>query len=540
MEDNQSFDDIIQHKLKNFNVGYKPANWDKFAAEGLNKIDPEKDAFDVEIKSRLADHTVPYQSAHWAVFEHRLDASLHDTYAEELDQFVQGSLHNYTVGYDPQSWDILQQKILERRQYLRRLMLTKSTEAAIIIFALFTFFRFFPNFKFTTPDSNASKTEIISPIKPVGPDAIDIASLNTNSSSSPLKTHPSTKKQAAGKTIQFDAAQDVIEKVNTPTPVIALNQSTQVPLVNVDNLAQTTLGSAPVALSLLEQKLTKLSDHTLDLNARLNNSSKRSHLISVAHIDQAYIDLDKPLGDFTPAIQEAAHNPRFRLGVFGGADLNIVRVSQFELTVQPQKKPFIGVATDFVSAGYNAGMDLTYQIGRVMLETGIQYTQINYYNPENYYQLIREGLVIEKARYTNQANIIELPVHIHYRLSKSPDRFNTSFFAGVSSNVITKFTSEAFRTPSQANLRSNNLEAKSDLEQEFALFQLAIRNRFSIKEVKSLFYLDAGLNMEYLLTDRHGLFMQMGYNHPLQNSGFGGNQDVISQLSSKLGMRMSF
>ncbi len=533
MEDNQSFDKLIQEKLKDFHVGFNPADWDRFAAEELNKLnqeDPEE--FDTVIKNKLAYFAVPYRPDHWMVFEHRLDPSLHDTYAEELDQFVQGTLRHYTVGYNPQTWDLLQQKIKERRQYLRRLILTKSTEAAIIILALFTFFRFFPNFQFSDPAQ-----EIITQVASVQTKSSttkNISNSNTNSSSLPPKTESlliSTKNKAAVTASGLDAAQDILP-AETTSLVSGLMKLPEAELNTPDIIA-----SLPPTIERLPAVLSRTY---AVLSARQDRQTKQPKNTELTRVDQAEINLQKPLGDFTPHFEPDKFAPKFRIGVFGGADLNIVRVSQFELTVQPQKKPFIGVATDFVAGGYNAGMDLTYQIGRVMLETGIQYTQVNYYNPENYYQLIKEGLVIEKARYTNEANIIELPVIVHYRLSKNPDRFNTSVFAGVSANIITKFTSEAFRTPSQANLRSNNLEAKSELEQEFALFQLAIRNRFSSSEVKNLFYFNTGLNLEYLLSDRHSLFMQLGYNHPLQNIGMGGNQDIISQLSSKFGVRMTF
>lgn len=539
MENNRSFDKLIQQKLKDFQVGYKPADWDKFAAGELINADPDSSSFDKLLKDKIIQHKVPYQAAHWTSFEHRLDASLHDNYAEELDLFVQGALHQYSVGYDPNSWNILEQKMVERRQYLRRLMLTKSTEAAIIIFALFTFFRFFPSLQFnqSAPD-NASVV-----INQPGLDPLiipDISSSNTNSSSNPLKpltSVTSTKRPAVAQATQPSTAQDLsIPKY--PEGVVPLAGHIQ-PL-NRDNPEPALISSVQFATLLPPTAATSLVPPALNLQKRLDRQPGMPDLASTALINQADIDLDKSLGDFRPFVVAYKPASRFRLGVFGGADLNIVKVAQFELTVQPHKKPFIGVATDFVAGGYNAGMDLTYQVGRVMLETGLQYTQVNYYNPKNYYQLIKEGLVIEKARYTNEANIIEMPVHIHYRLSKSPDRFNTSFFAGISANIVTKFTSEAFRTPSQANLRSNNLEAKSELEQEFALFQLAIRNRFSSTEMQNLFYFDAGFNFEYLLDDRNGLFMQLGYNQPLQNIGIGGNQDVISQLSSKLGVRMSF
>lgn len=533
MEDNQSFDKLIQDKLKDFHVGFKPADWDRFAADELDQLNQNKpEVFDVIIKDKLVHFSVSYQPDHWTILEHRLDSSLHDTYAEELDQFLQGALRHYSVGYNPQTWILLQQRIKERRQYLRRLFLTKSTEAAIIILALVTFFRFFPNFQF--PDPSSEKINPVATI-PNASTTKDISNSNTNSSSHPSQTGSllaSTKNKAVVTASGLGAAQDIL-----PSETTNLSSG----LGEVLTLNEVNTQAITTTLTPFIERVTAVLPHTNpNLSARLEQQTKRLKFSELTHVDQAEITLQKPLGDFTPHFEPDKFAPKLRIGVFGGADLNIVRVSQFELTVQPQKKPFIGVATDFVAGGYNAGMDLTYQLGRVMLETGIQYTQVNYYNPENYYQLIKEGLVIEKARYTNEANIIELPVHIHYRLSKYPDRFNTSLFAGVSANIITKFTSEAFRTPSQANLRSNNLEAKNELEQEFALFQLAIRNRFSSNEVKNLFYFNTGINLEYLLSDRHGLFMQLGYNHPLQNIGMGGNQDIISQLSSKLGLRMSF
>jgi len=136
----KEFDDILKHKLDQFDEAYDPESWERLEKriedEGLS----EDSDFDESIRAALAGFAGIESSPDWERMEQQLSNE------EELafDNEVKDKVGKYAAPYDPSSWPILNDKITEDERLRRKLIGAKVLEVAAVLIAMLTLFNFLP------------------------------------------------------------------------------------------------------------------------------------------------------------------------------------------------------------------------------------------------------------------------------------------------------------------------------------------------------------------------------------------------------------
>ena len=92
-------------------------------------------SFDAQLKSTLENLEIPLEPTAWAAFEQRFPASAPPA-ADAVDEAVKRSLEQLETPYQPSHWDLLAKQLMRIEQLRRRIWISKSAEAAMLLLFL--------------------------------------------------------------------------------------------------------------------------------------------------------------------------------------------------------------------------------------------------------------------------------------------------------------------------------------------------------------------------------------------------------------------
>ena len=541
----QSFDKFIKESLQDYRKADTPGDWGSFAERVAREVDSDPaDLFDEAVRDRLTHYEAPFNASHWDQFAHRLDASLHDQYAEELDQHVHLSLKDYQVPYAPDTWPVLEKKLVAHRRYVRRLYFTKAMEVAALVLFLFTFYRFWPVYheliQKGEPQGPIASIPMPEPVTPTSGNessgatrlqaenpTFAQADVRTSSTGLPPAnstefldaSHPasSPSKAPAATTGNFHSIEEaeihslikthepeLANVAPAPTPPPVLSQRTQEVPLSIEE-SRRAPGIMDIAFNALPVNFTEAASHENAIHLSAYQKESRQHV------------------------------PK-RLSMFGTMDINHALLSAFKLN---DKVAFN--EKEVTNLGHGAGISILFDYGKVELETGIQYNNIQN-NPNTQVKVGTPTIGIEDFDYyLIDWDVIKLPLNALYKL-KDEGRFQYYASFGVDLSIIAQATYHysapaisAFRVTDPNDDAGRN--SKLTVSRDIAQMQTSLLDK---GKKDAYFNVHIGAGFEYLLTDRHRLFFETAYQQPLVTPSVINEKDRFKIISSKLGARMEF
>jgi hypothetical protein len=223
--------------------------------------------------------------------------------------------------------------------------------------------------------------------------------------------------------------------------------------------------------------------------------------------------------------------------------LSVYVNSDFNRIHTPYDKLFNRDAYVQNRGGFGAGASLIIGGERMNLETGIQYSAKNY-SPEQVVELFSPNEFKAYKAVSLEGidlNIVSVPLNVLYRFDNTGKwRFYT--LAGISGQLAVKaeYDTErkelAFPSPYLRESESEYVNQGNRSLLESKDFNQGLLDGGALKD--NLFItLNAGIGVEYLISEKMRLFAQPQYQFNFFNTGLGPNDDRIDIFSFQLGTR---
>lgn len=156
--ENRSLDDIIKSSLENFEVEQNSHDWafmEKMLDNEASTDDlSEGNDIDAIAKNALQNHIVPFAETDWEIMDSLLDDA---GFPHEIDQTARKALQDFEASSP--NWERMEATLSEIEHIRRHLILSKSIEVVLFIFAIWTVGNFLPFKQKTSKSPSAIKTE---------------------------------------------------------------------------------------------------------------------------------------------------------------------------------------------------------------------------------------------------------------------------------------------------------------------------------------------------------------------------------------------
>ncbi len=532
--DVDSIDVTVKEALKNFKMPYNPSDWAIMEAalesDVLNDIDELA-------KTALENYTVPFSLMDWEMMDEYLDEA---GFPHEVDQAAKAALKQYESAM-PSNWKAMETALIESEKVHRQLIITKSIELFLFVFAIWTLGNFLP-FKQKTSNTiifpiensinkninkNINKTTKPQAEVNVLPSVQQISSIGNEENSnealqntSILRNTPA-KQQAVRRHLFENTIENVvknsiknaIENTNEGNPPSDSNKNTEVAPSGIQPMA--TLITKPLEEQLVtfpNKKGSPFKTNTEEMN--LENSW--------TYLDTKTLTLDAELENLptTSVTNDYHYYPlRFKLGV--SPQYAIVTNNNSYLNNRK-------IATGFAT---NVGID--YAISKdIEISSGI------IYNKKSYTQQQQQLFSNSYNQYTLNSiqnvklDIIQVPIRLNYNMKKN-DKTRLYAITGVTAGLIMKVMKET-KAASLANGILNFHTTNDDLTTE-ALATPGILQSGEIS-TSSFITVDIGLGLEHQVNNRLSFFIEPMYQNSAEKIGT--TKDAYQNYSLSMGSRI--
>ena len=340
--------------------------------------------FDSQLKSALENLEVPLEPTAWEAFEQRFPAPVPQP-ADAVDQAVRRSMQQLDTPYQPAHWEILASRLTRIEQLRRRIWVSKSAEAAILLLLLllgnaYGFFGFQP--RHSTPAAPARQEPMA-----------DAGKTRTGRTHA-LPNNSGPQENNGGFFVPLDASQRVGNESFVNNGLVsesALSLQATAPDVAIVTL-QNEPGQRSVMLPF--SPLSTLDFMTLSLQELLN-----------------------PLKEVTPKAPLAS---RFYMATYASLDQNKVRMG-----TESRQSP-----------GYGGGLLIGFRPGKWGVEAGVAFSQKNY-TPQKQVEIyagsLNQGYYGSFADQVN-ADLVSVPVKVTRRVARF-GKTSVHATAGMTANV---------------------------------------------------------------------------------------------------------
>jgi hypothetical protein len=532
-------DEAAKSALEDFQVKYNPADWAIMGAI----LDAEMpDEIDELAKSALENYAVPFVAMDWEIMDEELDGA---GFPNEIDEAAKAALRQFETAM-PSDWATMETALMEAEQVRRQLVITKSIELFLFIFAIWTIGNFLP-FKQKSSDAVIYPIENITTNKN-NTNLENIAvgesqpQANENSTSNNLSTFNQSSEN--GFDNQLLESKENIKTSITPNsnsnfesnlPIINTNKINTVP--PTENNGETTIATANKPIATLETKEAEevlvtypnKKGKTFNANNLTNNSAPEviTSIGNATFLDTKSFDVnhntkEKPFNDYTLA------KPSFYP----------LRMKTF---VGPQYATFTNNNANYskqkTASGISAGLGIDYALSnKFEISSGITYNHKSYTHREqavfanSYNQFTLSSIQDVKT------DIIEVPVRVNYNIKKD-DRIRLYGITGVTAGVIMKVvksTQAASLANSVFNLRDKGTaDAMSTADAANANSGILKSGSMS---TSSFITADVGLGLEYQTSGRYSFFIEPMFQHSLTKIGT--DEESYQNYGLSLGSRI--
>jgi hypothetical protein len=541
LDDVNDIDNAAKAALEDFQVQYNPADWAVMQvildAEMPNEID-------ALAKSALENYAIPFVAADWEMMDEALDDA---DFPHEVDEAAKAALRQFETAM-PSGWAAMESVLVEAEQVRRQLIITKSIELFLFIFAIWTIGNFLP-FKQKSSDS------IIYPIENVMNNknndnskniAIEKNQAQANENSMPAihnlsifnpSSENSFDNQSSGNTGSINPS--ITPKSNSSfelnLPIINTNKINTVP--PTENNGKTKFATVKKPIATLETKETEEILVTYPNKKgkifNTNNSTSSSANEAIASIENAnFLD--------AKSFDVAYNNSTETLF----QDYSLVKESFYPLRmkgfVSPQYATFTKNNTNYskqkTASGISAGLGIDYAISnKFELSSGITY------NHKAYTQREQEVFANSYNQFTLNSiqniklEIIQVPLRMNYNIKKD-DRIRLYGITGITAGVIMKVvksTQAASLANGVFNLRDKGTDTMSTADATSSNSGILQSGSMS---TSSFITADVGLGLEYQTNSRYSFFIEPMFQHSLTRIGT--DEESYQNYGLSLGSRI--
>jgi hypothetical protein len=539
-------DEAAKSALGDFQVKYSPADWAIMGAA----LDAEiPDEIDDLAKSALENYAVPFTAMDWEMMDEALDNA---GFPNEIDEAAKAALRQFETAM-PSDWAAMESVLMEAEQIRRQLIITKSIELFLFIFAIWTIGNFLP-FKQKSSDS------IIYPIENV--------TTNKNNKNLENITAEETQPQANENPIpaihnlsifspssenSFDnQSSGNIENVKPSiTPNSNSSFELNLPIINIDKIntvppmesnGKTTIATADKPIATLETKETdqvlvtypNKKGRAFNTNNSTNNSTENSVTEAVISTENANF-LDKKSFNINKNAKENL------LGNYTLAEASFYRL-RMKAFVSPQYATFTNNNASYsrqkTASGISAGLGIDYALSnKFEISSGITYNHKSYVAREqavfanSYNQFTLSSIQDVKL------GIIQVPIRVNYNIKKD-DRIRLYGVTGITAGMIMKVvksTQAASLANGIFNLRDGKITADAMSAAEAAGANSGVLQSGSMN-TSSFMTVDIGLGLEYQTGGRYSFFIEPIFQHSITKIGI--DQESYQNYGLSLGSRI--
>jgi len=535
-----SFDEMIQQNLGNLDgAAVVPMNWDALS----DKLDVElgaeieADPFDQMVQKSLENlDGEKYVAMDWGAMDNKLDTEAHieDVY---LDTVAYGHLKNMETPYNQEHWKIMASRLDEEYAYRRKVMITKSLEAAVVLLLIWTAVNFFPfqpanqNVANSNQDNTNNLKEVV-----VTPGNLYASDESTSTVSN--STNTVTPQNAESEVIVEEIASLPTTYAFGNNNALAINED----LINIippvvshrikTSPSPSLSEAASVSLIAKEKKYNSAliaedlgsEGNILEEKLKIQISPLQSLLPSLLSSEEYEENDYSSIPDIFRKKKLRTHDVFFSM--FSNLNFDYVESDFYNKDIRQQDV----FQRDRYS--YGGGFALGFQLKRFLVETGLSYNYVSYTQraEANIIGSFAKGFVEEQWE-DAELNMVQVPLNIQYSfLLKKKWRMYSLTGLSLNVAVTNNFNFQVEETT------ATRAPIESKIANEAATYQ-------GLFEGGSLYqnsYLTAniGLGIERKLTYRWSVFLQPVYRHYILFDGLGPNQDRIYSGNVSFGAKV--
>lgn len=504
--------------------------------------------FDRILGEKLSRIEVKYDPESWQLLEQRLDvdaAGVPEADDKELDEAVFHKLHHYHVPYNSSHWHLMSSRLEQEFSLVRQILRYKVLELGMVGLLLLTIIQYLPlQTSVTDAPWKPQKEKIQSPSilheqdhPAPGPSALPADRPVAAVPSEVLPAEPVVSAPAMAGDARSEDGESALAVNTTRSPVSTPSQF-KVPVLE-NNITNNDLAEKlqrenqqATALSLPQEQKPPLPKNSFEM--------PQEDFLTTA-LDPLYPGLLSYNSKVEEAILEYQPPKRktfFRVGMFGGVDYNrIITPADEELGLDRLSR---------YAAGYGGGLTFGLEFGRWETETGLIYAAKQYQaRPIVFFQgSFRDGYLGRGVK-DIEINVINVPLNFRYNFLRN-EKWRMYALAGASIQVAVqanyytanqdRFRSASFRpapAPTSGNIRSSVFRTPAD-ELPGGWFEGG-----SFEENGYLTG-NVGLGLERYFSGQWSIFVQPTYQHSINYflRGLGPTKDEINTFSMYTGIRL--
>lgn len=562
-------DDVAQSALEDFEVPYNPDDW--LSME--QKIDAEiPDSIDELAKTALNDFEVPFLPIHWAIMDNQLDDA---GFPHEIDEAAKAALHKYE-STQPSDWAALESSLMEEENVRRQLILTKSIELVLFVFAIWTIGNFLP---FSHKSSAVSTTPSKETVQQKNTTAAPQANNNTDSKvdESTLLNFSSLTESGNDLSVEY--------KANVPTNLSIDNHSTTEPknssvIFKIENSAlpfiqkieadesNMTKEKASTAQPLatlsadeflksekdnfklsLSDNLEVIAANSFDSNINLNDAQVVSDELVTYGKDKKgpvlTLKADKSQSTNTLIVASFVETktPKLVIGIPEDleSEINSTYITppfHIKSSISTQRAAFIEEDKNHSAVGYATNLGIDYAISdKLEFSTGFAYNSKSYsYRALTPFVNANHPQVVDISRNV-KLDILQIPLRLNWNIKKNK-KTRLYTLAGITPGLIMKEDTR--------NLHSSLINDVTAATYRNILEDDGDNNFASTVEVKStndkisartFLTADVGIGLEYKTNTRFSFFIEPLFQRSI--GGVGDNDEKYKNYSLALGSRVT-
>ncbi len=487
LQNQDTFDQHIHNKLSALESPMPAGSWEQFS----KVLDAElpaggEAAFDAIIKKTAGTISAATKVTSWDSLSRLMDKDpiLGNTPENVADYAVRSKLNYSEPAYKAQHWQMLSDKLDLQDDRKAKVVLFKAIELALIFALLLTTFNYYvPVNLFEQKQGSGEST----PQKGVP------AKKKTTSREVPMAANT---QQYFEHSDQFDANSAAMSGVN----LIQIDGASVFAAVSPN--ANVSFASAHAADASISDQLPALWPTLLLVQGRdLQFAAQHSNSTT------------KPL--------VAAGS--LRLGVSSKVDRNYI--------MTPYEAGSNEAAYNSPVWGYGAGVSISYQKGKLELESGFNYSNRKYQPRTTILQNTNPRSTYESYSVKSiNMDIVEVPVNLRYHFAKK-QKVKLYASAGVSMNLAMNTNYERVEYYPVLSPLQPRIAAVNPIKDGILHGGDFGKNSFLAANI--------GAGMEYALTQKHSVFLQTAYQHSLSETGVGPKNDRQNNFSIQAGARIT-
>lgn len=532
----EGIDEAVKSALEDFETPYNPDDWSvmeqKIEAEVPNTIDDLA-------KAALSDYAVPFVPLHWAMMDNQLDDL---GFPHETDEAVKAALQEYESA-QPSNWAAMEASLTEVENVRRQLILTKSIELVLFIFAIWTIGNFLP-FKHKSSNAVIPPTETVEQQNPsvIIPQAendvelestsyseMNISAANELSESDMNQLNSVTENSSTNVDLLLNSSgvktpENEIKSSRTNNPIEEIIQNIKRTKADKPNtIDEGVLTAKPLAKISVEDLVTYGEDKKGPAFTIDNNKNQLSNTLTVA----SFVETKTP--------ELIASMPS---NVISSRVNNTVSPFHLRASVSTQQANFSENNHTQSASGLATSLGVDYAISdKIEISTGFAHNNKSYtYRDYEPFVNANTPKIVEVNRNV-KLDILQIPLRLNFNFHKNK-KARLYAIAGITPGLIIKedtrnANASLINDVTPANYRSIIADSGND-----AMFSAEAGSKNSnVISARTFATTDIGLGLEYKTNSRFSFFIEPLFQRSI--GGIGNDDEEYKNYSMALGSRMA-